>query len=109
MIGDYGVMIDVYCIMTGDTHILGKKLVLFHLIWIGPDPLVLQMIFQPYIRAAMDLLMQESRAHIVLRHPREGEQVPEQTQSLKRAGREFLRNCIIPSKEVDEKKLEAGV
>ena len=64
---------------------LGEKFMLFHFIWIGPDPLVLQMISRPYIRAALDSLMQEPRAHIVLRHPREGEQVPEETQSLRRA------------------------
>ena len=57
----------------------------------------------------MDSLMQELRAHIVLRHPKEGEQVPEETESLRRAGREFLKNCIIPNKEVDGKKLKAGM
>ena len=109
VIGDYSIAIGVYCIVTGDICILGKKLMLFHFIWIGPDPLVLQMISQPYIRATMNSLMQEPRDHIVLRHPREDEQVPEETQSLRRAGREFLKNCIIPNKEVDGKKLKAGV
>ena len=107
MIGDYGIMIGVYCIVTGDTHILGNQLMLFHFIWTGPDPLVLQMISRPYIRVAMDSLMQEPRAHIVLVHPRQGEEVPEETESLRRAGREFLKNCIIPNKEIDGKKPKA--
>ena len=62
-----------------------------------------------YIKAAMDSLMQEPRALIVLRHLREGEQVPEETESLRRAGREFLKNCIIPNKDIDEKKPKAGL
>ena len=53
--------------------------------------------------------MQKPRAHIVLKHPGEGEQEPEETQALRRAGKEFLKNCIIPNKEVDGKKLNAGV
>ena len=57
----------------------------------------------------MDSLMQEPRVFIVLRHPREGEQVPEEAESLKRAGREFLKNCIIPTKDVDGKRLKDGL
>ena len=57
----------------------------------------------------MDSLRTEPRAHIVLQHPREGEQVPEETETIRREGHEFLKNCIIPNKEIDGKKPNASL
>ena len=36
--------------------------------------------------------------------PGEGEDVPAKVEALRRSGREFLKNCLIPSKEIDGKK-----
>ena len=36
--------------------------------------------------------------------PGEGEAVPAEVEALRRSGREFLKNCLIPSKEIDGKK-----
>ena len=52
----------------------------------------------------MDSLRDEPRAHQVLMMPREGEVVPPEIEALRRSGREFLKNCLIPSKETDGKK-----
>ena len=70
----------------------------------APRPLVLQMISQPYIKLAMDSLKEEPRAHQVLVMPREGEAVSAEVEALRRSGREFLKNCLIPSKDIDGKK-----
>ena len=70
----------------------------------APRPLVLQMISQPYIKLVMDSLMNEPRAHQVLVMPGEGEAVSAEVEALRRSGREFLKNCLIPSKEIDGKK-----
>ena len=72
--------------------------------WIGPKPLVLQMISRPYIRLAMDSLKDEPRAHQVLIMPGEGEEVSPEVEALRRSGREFLKNCLIPAKDIDGKK-----
>ena len=52
----------------------------------------------------MDSLKDEPRPHQVLLMPREGEVVPPEIGALRRSGREFLKNCLIPSKEIDGKK-----
>ena len=52
----------------------------------------------------MDSLRNEPRAHQVLMMPGEGEVVPPEIEALRRSGREFLKNCLIPSKEIDGKK-----
>ena len=49
----------------------------------------------------MDSLRNEPRAHQVLMMPGEGEVVPPEIEALRRSGREFLKNCLIPSKEID--------
>ena len=36
--------------------------------------------------------------------PGEGEVVPPEIEALRRSGREFLKDCLIPSKEIDGKK-----
>ena len=70
----------------------------------APRPLVLQMISRPYINLALDSLRNEPRAHQVLTMPGEGEAVPAEVEALRRSGREFLKNCLIPSKEIDGRK-----
>ena len=70
----------------------------------APRPLVLQMISHPYINLALDSLLNEPRAHQVLTMPGEGEAVPAEVEALRRSGREFLKNCLIPSKEIDGRK-----
>ena len=72
--------------------------------WIGPKPLVLQMISRPYIRLTMDSLKDEPRAHQVLIMPGEGEEVSPEVGALRRSGREFLKNCLIPAKDIDGEK-----
>ena len=72
-------------------------------------PYMRAMISRPYMRAMMDSLMTEPRAHIVLQHPRAGEQVPDKTEAIRRAGHEFLKNCIIPNKDIDGKKPKANL
>ena len=52
----------------------------------------------------MDSLRNEPRAHQVLMMPGEGEVVPPELEALRRSGREFLKNCLIPSKEIDGNK-----
>ena len=52
----------------------------------------------------MDSLRDEPRAHQVLMMPREGEVVPPEIEALRRSGREFLKNCLIPLKGIDGKK-----
>ena len=70
----------------------------------APRPLVLQMISRPYIQLALDSLKEEPRAHQVLLMPREGEAVSAEVEALRRSGREFLKNCLIPSKDIDGRK-----
>ena len=36
--------------------------------------------------------------------PREGEAVSAEVEAIRRSGREFLKNCLIPSKDIDGKK-----
>ena len=57
----------------------------------------------------MDSLMTEPRAHIMLQHPSAGEQVPEETEAIRRVGHEFLKNCIIANKDIDGKKPNANL
>ena len=80
-----------------------------YFVWTGPDPLLLTMILQPYMRVAKDSLMTEPRAHIMLQHPRAEEQVPEETEAIRRVGHRFLKNCIIPNKDIEEKKPKANL
>ena len=96
--GIYGIVIDYACILKQSFHSFNS------IALIGPRPIVLQMISRPYIRLAMDSLRNEPRAHQVFMMPGEGEVVPPEIEALRRSGREFLRNCLIPSKEIDGKK-----
>ena len=77
--------------------------------WTGPDHLVLSMISRPYMRVTMDSLMTVPRTHIMLQHPRAGEQVPEETEAIRRVGHEFLKNYIIPNKDIEGKKPKANL
>ena len=52
----------------------------------------------------MDSLKEEPRAHQVLIMPGEGEEVSPEVEALRRSGREFLKSCFIPSKDIDGKK-----
>ena len=52
----------------------------------------------------MDSLKDEPRAHQLLIMPGEGEEVSLEKEALRRSGREFLKNCLIPSKDIDSKK-----
>ena len=52
----------------------------------------------------MDSLKDELRAHQVLVMPGEGEEVPSEIEALRRSGREFLKNCLIPNKDIDGRK-----
>ena len=81
-----------------------KNVLAFFTVWTGPKPLVLQMISRVYIKLAMDSLKDEPRAHQVLIMPGEGEEVPPEVEALMRSGREFLKNCLIPNKDIDGKK-----
>ena len=53
--------------------------------------------------------MREPQAHIVLKHLGPDEKVPPETEVLRRAGCEFLKNCVIPKKKVDGTKFRAGI
>ena len=77
-------------------------------ILIDPDPLVLTMISHSYINLALNSLMDEPRAHIVLKHPTEDEVVSLETEAVRRSGREFFKNCVIPNKKVDCNKVKEG-
>ena len=48
----------------------------------APRPLVLQMISRPYIKLALDSLLNEPRAHQVLIMEGEGEVVPAEVEEL---------------------------
>ena len=54
------------------------------LILIDPDPLVLTMISRSYINLALNSLMDEPRAHIVLKHPTKDEVVSPETEAVRR-------------------------
>ena len=73
-------------------------------LYIEPKPLVLQMISRAYIKLAMDSLKDEPRVHHVLIMPGEREAVPAEVEAIRRSGREFLKNCLIPNKDIDGKK-----
>ena len=94
-------MTGIYSVTIDDTYILKQSFHSFNSIaLIGPRPIVLQMISRPYIRLAMDSLRNEQ----VLMMPGEGEVVPPEIEALRRSGKEFLKDCLIPSKEIDGKK-----
>ena len=78
------------------------------IILIDPDPLVLTMISRSYINLTLNSLMDEPRAHIVLKHPTEDEVVSPETEAIRRSGREFFKNCVIPNKKVDCNKVKKG-
>ena len=78
------------------------------LILIDPDPLVLTLISRSYINLTLNSLMDEPRAHIVLKHPTEDEVVSPKTEAVRRSSREFFKNCIIPNKKVDCNKVKEG-
>ena len=67
------------------------------------------MISRPYINLALDSLMNEPRAHIVLQHPGANEVVPPEVEATRRAGQEFFKNCIFPNKRVDCNRPKIGV
>ena len=69
---------------------------------------MLTMISRSYINLALNSLMDEPRAHIVLKHPTEDEAVPPETEAVRRSGREFFKNCVIPNKKVDCNKVKEG-
>ena len=64
------------------------------------------MISRPYINLALDSLMVEPQAHVVLKHPAPDEVVPPETEPVRRAGQEFYKNCVIPNKKVDGTKVK---
>ena len=66
------------------------------------------MISHSYINLALNSLMDEPRAHIVLKHPTEDEVVSPETEAVRRSGREFFKNCVIPNKKVDCNKVKEG-
>ena len=82
---------------------VSKERFAFFTVWTGLKPLVLQMISRAYIKLAMDSLKDETRAHQVLIMAEEGEEVPPEVEALRRSGREFLKNCLIPNKDIDGK------
>ena len=67
------------------------------------------MISRPYINLALDSLMHEPWAHIVLQHPGANEVVPPEVEATRIAGQEFFKNCIFPNKKVDCNKPKVGV
>ena len=67
------------------------------------------MISRPYINLAFDSLMNDPQALIVLQHPVTDEVVPPEIEATRRAGQEFLKNCVFPNKKVDCNKVKAGV
>ena len=67
------------------------------------------MISRPYINLALDSLMNEPQAHIVLQHPGADEVVPPEVEAIRRAGQEFFRNCIFPNRRVDCNRPKTGV
>ena len=67
------------------------------------------MMSRPYINLALDSLMKEPWAHIMLQHPVTNEVVPPEVEATRRAGQEFFKNCIFPNKKVDCNKPKAGV
>ena len=74
-----------------------------------PDPLVLTMISRPYINLALDSLTNEPQEHILLQHPGADEVLTPETEAVRRAGQEFLRNCIFPNRRVDCNWPKAGI
>ena len=66
------------------------------------------MISRSYISLTLNSLMDEPKAHIVLKHPTEDEAVPAETEAVRRSGREFFKNCVIPNKKVDCNKVKEG-
>ena len=52
----------------------------------------------------MDSLKDELRAHQVFIMLGQGEEVPPEVEALRRSGREFLKNCLIPNKDIDGRK-----
>ena len=66
------------------------------------------MISRSYINLALNSLMDGPRAHIVLKHPTEDEAVSPETEAVRRSGREFFKNCVIPNKKVDCNKVKEG-
>ena len=64
------------------------------------------MISHSYINLTLNSLMDEPRAHIVLKHPAEDGAVPPETEAVRRSGREFFKNCVIPNKKVDYNKVK---
>ena len=67
---------------------------------VHPDPLVLTIISRSYINLALNSLIDEPKAHIVLKHPTEDEVVSPETEAVRRSCREFFKNCVIPNKKV---------
>ena len=67
------------------------------------------MISRPYINLALDSLMNEPWAHIVLQHPGANEVIPPGVEAIMRAGQEFFRNCIFPNRRVDCNRPKIGV
>ena len=62
------------------------------------------MISRACIKLAMDSLKDELIAHQVLIMPGEGEEVPPEVEALRGSWREFLKNCLLPNKDIDGKK-----
>ena len=67
------------------------------------------MISRPYIKLALDSLMNEPRVHILLKHPGADEVLTPETEAVGRAGQEFFRNCIFPNRRVDCNRPKAGI
>ena len=85
-------------------HIFQPPFFTLILAWTALRPLVLQMISRTYIKLAMDSLKDEPQAQQVLVMPGEGEEVPPEIEVLRRSRREFLKICLIPSKDIDGRK-----
>ena len=101
--GMYSASRGIFCISLSPLRYLNPSLIL-----IDPDPLVLTLISRSYINLALNSLMDEPRAHIVLKHPTEDEVISPKTEAVRRSGREFFKNCIIPNKKVDCNKVKEG-
>ena len=85
-------------------HIFNNCFSLFSLHGQHQDHWYCRVISRAYIKLAMDSLKDEPRAHQVLIMPGEGEEVPPEVEAHRRSGREFLKNCLIPNKDIDGRK-----
>ena len=67
------------------------------------------MISRPYINLALDSLLNDPRAHLLLQHPGADEVLTPEIEAVRRSGQEFFRNCIFPNRRVDCNRPKAGI